>query len=72
MVAVDEKQREFLELLAQRIPHLFEAIRAGNVKSEYIIGVRIIDSRQVRLKMVAEVVDPGVNPLKTHGMKTPE
>jgi len=48
------------------IPKLFEAIRAGNVKSEYVLGDRIIGRRQVRLKLVAEVVDPGSNPLATH------
>jgi len=41
-------------------------IRLGNIKSEYIIGVRRIDERHVRLKLVAEVVDPGANPLATH------
>lgn len=48
------------------IPKLFEAIRLGNVKSEYVLGDRIIGRRQVRLKLVAEVVDPGSNPLATH------
>lgn len=59
-------QQAFLENLARRIPRLFAAIREGNVRSEYIIGVRRIDSRQVRLKLVAEVVDSGANPLATH------
>ena len=70
-MAVSEEQQKFLEQLARRIPHLFDAIRAGNIKSEYIIGVRQIGLRHVRLKLVAEVVDPGANPLKTHGMQTP-
>ncbi len=48
------------------IPKLFDAIRLGNVKSEYVLGDRIIGKRQVRLKLVAEVVDPGSNPLATH------
>ncbi len=48
------------------IPKLFDAIRLGNVKSEYVLGDRIIGRRQVRLKLVAEVVDPGSNPLATH------
>ena len=60
------EQQAFLENLAQRIPRLFAAIREGNVRSEYIIGVRRIDARQVRLKLVAEVVDSGANPLATH------
>jgi hypothetical protein len=67
-MAVSEDQQKFLEQLANRIPRLFSAIRDGNTKSEYIIGNRRIDGRQVRLKLVAEVVDPGANPLQTHGM----
>lgn len=59
-------QRKFLTLLAARIPKLFDAIRQGNVKSEYIIGVRRIGNNNVRLKLVAEVVDTGANPLATH------
>ncbi|MFK7994223.1 MAG: hypothetical protein AB8B87_08795 [Granulosicoccus sp.] len=70
-MAVNEEQQRFLEQLAQRIPRLFDAIRAGNIKSEYILGVRLIGQRQVRLKLVAEIVDPGVNPLRTHGTLTP-
>jgi len=59
---MNEDQRRFLEQLAARIPRL----RLGNVKSEYIVGIRRIGSRQVRLKLVAEVVDPGANPLESH------
>lgn len=66
---MNDRQRVFLEQIAQRIPRLFEAIRQGNVSSEYIIGVRQIGQRQVRLKLVAEVVDPGANPLASHGMQ---
>ena len=60
------EQQAFLEKLASRIPCLFDVIRQGNIKSEYIIGIRRIGQRQVRLKMVAEVVDPGINPLSSH------
>lgn len=70
-MAMTDEQQEFLEQLALRIPHLFEAIRLGNIKSEYIIGVRRIGHRHVRLKMVAEVVDAGPNPLETHGTFRP-
>ncbi len=70
-MAVSDEQQKFLEQLAARIPRLFEAIRSGNVKSEYIIGVKCIGHRHVRLKLVAEVVDAGANPLKTHGMEAP-
>lgn len=65
-MSVTEEQQHFLEQLALRIPRLFDAIRQGNVKCEFIIGVRDIDERHVRLKLVAEVVDSGANPLKTH------
>lgn len=68
---MNKAQLEFLEQLGERIPRLFEAIARGNVKSEFIVGVRTINSRQVRLKLVAEVVDPGSNPLATHGQALP-
>lgn len=70
-MAVSDEQQKFLEQLALRIPRLFAAIRAGNIKCEYIIGVRRIGHRHVQLKLIAEVVDPGANPLKTHGMPAP-
>ena len=66
---MNETQRAFLEQLAVRIPALFDAIARGNVKSEYIIGVRRLGKRQVRLKLVAEVVEPGQqSPLHTHSV----
>ena len=68
---MNKAQLAFLEQLGERIPRLFEAIARGNVKSEFIVGVRTINSRQVRLKLVAEVVDPGSNPLATHGQARP-
>lgn len=70
-MALTDEQRQFLEQLATRIPKLFEAIRQGNIKSEYIIGVRRVGARHVRLKLVAEVVDPGANPLATHSTLRP-
>lgn len=63
---MNPQQKAFLEHIGMLIPKLFEAIRLGNVKSEYVLGDRIIGKRQVRLKLVAEVVDPGNNPLATH------
>ncbi len=69
---MNKQQQDFLERLALRIPRLFEAIAQGNVKSEYIIGVRYIGARHVRLKLVAEVVDSGANPLATHGQMKPD
>jgi len=67
---MNQAQRAFLERLAMHIPELFEAIRQGNVKSEYVLGDRRIDQRQVRLKLVVEVVDPGTNPAATHGTQS--
>lgn len=69
ITAMNDAQYEFLEQLALRIPKLFEAISLGNIKSEYIIGLRRIDQRYVRLKLVAEVIDPGPNPLESHGTR---
>jgi len=65
---MNNQQQAFLEKLAQRIPRLFEVISQGNEKSEYIVGIRRIGQRQVRLKLVAEIVDPGGSPLASHGM----
>ncbi|MFK7854107.1 MAG: hypothetical protein AB8B79_08345 [Granulosicoccus sp.] len=71
-MTMNDDQYEFLKQLALRIPRLFEAIDQGNIKSEYIIGLRRIGQRDVRLKLVAEVVDPGPNPLKSHGTRAPQ
>jgi len=67
MISMNDEQRVFLKKLAERIPRLFEVIKQGNIKSEYIVGIRRIGERHVRLKLVAEVVDPGANPLASHG-----
>jgi hypothetical protein len=67
---LNSQQRAFLEHIGMLIPKLFEAIRLGNVKSECVLGDRIIGNRQVRLKLVAEVVDPGSNPLATHSQRS--
>lgn len=63
---MNSQQQAFLQHIGTLIPKLFDAIRLGNVKSECVLGDRIIGQRQVRLKLVAEVVDPGSNPLATH------
>jgi len=65
-VRMNSRQQAFLQHIGTLIPKLFDAIRLGNVKSECVLGDRIIGQRQVRLKLVAEVVDPGNNPLATH------
>lgn len=60
------EQSAFLQSIALKIPKLFAAIADRNVRAEYILGQRVIRGHQVRLKLVAEVVDPGENPLSTH------
>jgi len=61
-----DRKTAFLDKIAVSIPRLFAAIQDGNERSEYILGTRNIDDRQVRLVLMAEVVDPGGNPLATH------
>lgn len=61
-----QKKADFLANVGRIIPKLFQAITEGNERSEYILGTRTIRDRQVRLVLVAEVVDPGSNPLATH------
>lgn len=68
---MNSQQQAFLEHIGTLIPKLFDAIRLGNVKSEYVLGDRIIGRRQVRLKLVVEVVDAGSNPLATHSQMRP-
>jgi len=65
-------QRAFLNNVAKRIPALMEAIRLGNQRSEFILGSRHVNGRQVRLVLVAEVVDAGSNPLATHSSQSSE
>lgn len=65
-------QVKFLQRVVAAIPRLFEALEEGNVKSEWILGLRRVRDRQARLKLVAELVDPGGNPLKTHGVRESE
>ena len=63
---MNSAQIAFLKLIADRIPRLMVAIQQGNQHAEYVIGRRIIAGRQVRLVLLAEVVDPGGNPMATH------
>jgi len=39
------QQQAFLEHIGTLIPKLFDAIRLGNVKSEYVLGDRVIGQR---------------------------
>lgn len=66
---LNQQQIHFLRRVAASIPQLFAALEEGNVKSELILGLRRVRSRQARLKLVAELVDPGSNPLETHGAR---
>ena len=66
---LSDGQLHFLQRVAAAIPRLFAALEEGNVKSELILGLRRVRNRQARLKLVAELVDPGSNPLKTHGVR---
>jgi len=63
------QQQTFLRRVAVAVPQLFNALQEGNVKSELILGLRRVRNRQARLKLVAELVDPGANPLQTHGVR---
>jgi len=57
MVTKQELQNLLLSI-AQKIPILFETIRKGNHKSEFILDTRRINGQEVRLKLVAEEVEP--------------
>lgn len=64
-------QLQFLASVAEKIPRLFKAIAEGNIRAEYHLGSRTLEGRQVRLILVAEVIDPGDNPLSTHSKPMP-
>ena len=59
-------QMNFLSSIADKIPRLFKSIADGNMHAEYHLGSRMLNGRQVKLSLVAEVCDPGDNPLSTH------
>ena len=40
--------------------------------AEYQLGSRMLNGRQVKLSLVAEVCDPGDNPLSTHSKPMPD
>ena len=64
-------QLNFLASVAEKIPRLFKAIAEGNMRAEYHLGSRTLEGRQVKLILVAEVIDPGDNPLSTHSKPMP-
>lgn len=65
-------QIEFLASVADKIPRLFKAIAEGNMHAEYHLGSRTLNGKQVKLSLVAEIVDPGDNPLSTHSKPMPD
>lgn len=66
---LEHRQANFLSKVIEAIPRLFQALEEGNVRAEWILGLRQVRRRQARLKLVAELVDAGDNPLKTHGAR---
>lgn len=64
-------QMNFLTSIADKIPRLFKSIAEGNMHAEYQLGSRMLNGRQVKLSLVAEVCDPGDNPLSTHSKPMP-
>jgi len=69
---LSQGQVNFLLRVVAAIPRLFGALEEGNVRSELILGLRLVKNKQARLKLVAELVDPGANPLGTHGSREQE
>ena len=63
---MNAKQWQWLLDAANRIPELFGAIEQGNIRADANLGERVINGKHVRLYFVAEVVDPGRDPLESH------
>ncbi len=59
-------QWKWLESAGARIPALFAGIKSGQTETRHALGERVINGRRVRLSLVAQVVDPGANPLRSH------
>lgn len=59
-------QWQWLQALAKQIPILFRGIQAGQSLTRHELGERLVNGRRVRLSLVAQVVDPGANPLQSH------
>lgn len=60
-------QLQWLEAACAAIPDLFARISAGADQADHVLGERMIGRRRVRLVFRVQVVDPGANPLATHG-----
>ena len=65
-VRMNPTQWQWLIEAASRIPSLFESLKQGSIRADTTLGVRVINGRYVRLSLLAEVVDPGANPLASH------
>lgn len=63
---MNETQWQWLSDIASRIPALFQAIGSGETNATTLLGERVIGGRTVRLTLLAEVVDPGADPLRSH------
>lgn len=59
-------QWQWLQSVGSRISGLFADIKAGQSLARHVMGERVINGRTVRLSLVAQVVDPGANPLRSH------
>lgn len=59
-------QWEWLKSVSAQIPSLFATIQSGCNESRYVMGERVIKGRRVRLSLLAQVVDPGPDPLHSH------
>lgn len=63
---MNPKQWQWLLDVANRIPGLIGKIEQDNVRADTRLGERVIHGKRVRLYFVAEVVDPGADPLASH------
>ena len=63
---MNAKQWQWLLDVAKRIPRLIGKIEQGSIRADTTLGERVIDGKLVQLSFVAEVVDPGADPLASH------
>ncbi len=63
---MNSKQRQWLTEAAGRIPGLFETLKQGSARADTTLGIRVINGKHVRLSLLAEVLNPGTNPLSSH------
>lgn len=64
---MNPKQWQWLNRIAAVIPELFKPLDdLSTSRTETTLGIRLIDGKHVKLSLVAEVVDPGRDPLQSH------